>query len=440
MLHQSLFSRLRVGTIVLSLVAAAASYAQPSSTTSHDPSTASPTSVAAMDNALKGQLLDKINEIVEKDAYVPGVDFSKWPQFLASQQSEITKADNPGDFAMAINRALHQFGLSHIVLITPEASKARLTKQSVGIGVQIQPEQDGIRIVNVFTDTPAEEAGLHAGDLVILCDGKKPQSPVDMLGEAGSVAKIRVKHLNGKVEDYALTRRAYSNIRPETLTWVSKDTAVLKVFTFDVGYNRDNVERLMRQAAPAKNLIVDLRSNPGGSILNLTHLMGLLLPPGTELGTFISRYTVDKYVKEEKGNPTDLTAIAKWSPSKLRAAKDSLPSFKGHVAVLVNGGSGSASEIAAAALRDQIAAPIVGTRSAGAVLVSVMTPLPEGFVLQYPITDFITVDGVRLEGTGVTPVVETAGAFKYNEPDEAVEKAALLLERADLRDERVSGG
>jgi carboxyl-terminal processing protease len=397
------------------------------------PQTPVPTTI---DAPQKEEVLNQINDIVEKTAFVPGVDFSKWPQFLSTERQDIDKATTPRLFATAVNKALHQFGFSHIVLVTPDAAQARLNKQSVGIGVLIQAEPDGMRVLNVFAGSPAAEGGLQTGDLIILGDGKKPETALDLLGDEGSTLTIKVKHANGKVEEYKLKRRKYSNVRPETLTWSNPETAVLKVNTFDLSYDKDRVETLMKQAAGAKNLIVDLRSNPGGSILNLVHLMGLLLPPGTPIGTFISRSSVDKYVKDEGGKATDLPAIARWSQSKLRAAKNDVPPFKGHIAVLVNGGSGSAAEIAAAALRDQAEAPIVGSKSAGAVLVSVMQRIPDGFMLQYPITDFVTVNGVRLEGTGVSPIIETPALVKFNEPDPAIEKATMLLGRAELRDER----
>ncbi len=385
----------------------------------------------------KQENLDKVNDVVENHAFVPGVDFTRVAQFLSTERTDIDKAQDDHEFALAVNAALHKFGFSHIVLITPESAQSRLSQKSVGIGVLLQAEPGGMRILNVFPDSPAEEAGLVAGDLIVEGNGKKPESPVELLGDEGTTLSIKVKHDNGKVQSYELLRRKYSNVRPETLTWFNKETAVLKVNTFDVSYNRSNVEDLVKQAEDgnAKNLILDLRSNPGGSILNLVHLMGLLLPPNTPLGTFITRSSVLKYVKEEKGKPTDLAAIAHYSKS-LVASKDDVPYFKGHVAVLINGGSGSASEIAAAALRDDVDAPVVGTKSAGAVLVSIMNQMPDGFMLQFPITDFVTVNGIRLEGTGVTPVVETPAVVKYNQKDEAIEKAALLLERADLRDAR----
>ncbi|HZH97413.1 MAG TPA: S41 family peptidase, partial [Fimbriimonadaceae bacterium] len=262
-------------------------------------------------------------------------------------------------------------------------------------------------------------------------------NPAELAGEEGTVLELKVKKgKDGKVQDYKITRAKYSNVRPETLTWVNSTTAMLKVPTFDVGYNRKRVEDLMTEAGKAKNLILDLRSNPGGAVINLTHLMGLLLPEGTPIGTFISRSTVSRFVKERGGSPTDLVAIAHWSPMKLKAQKNEVPVFKGNVAVLINGGSGSASEIAAAALKESLNAPLIGTKSAGAVLVSVMAPMPHGYMLQYPITDYITMQGLRLEGNGVQPVVEAPAAVRFGEPDVAVEKAVILLQRAELRQGR----
>jgi carboxyl-terminal processing protease len=420
---------------ILALVAASVVSFSPAQ---QAPSSAGPTS-GPITATEKQDVLDRVNEVVEKDAYVPGVDFSKWPQFLATERVDIDKAQNDRDFSIAVNTALHKFGFSHIVLITPEVSHARLSEKTVGIGVLLQGEPEGMRIHFVFPDSPAQEAGLQIGDLIIEGNGKKPQSPLELQGDEGTTLALVVKHPDGKTQSYSFVRRKYSTVRPETLSWFNPDTAVLKVNTFDVGYNRTNVETLMKQVedSNAKNLIVDLRSNPGGSIFNLLHLMDLLLPSGTPLGTFINRSSVESYVKDENGKPTDLAAIARYSKKgRLISSKLATPYFKGHIAVLVNGGSGSASEIAAAALRDDIDAPIVGTKSAGAVLVSMMNQMPHDFMLQVPITDFVTVNGVRLEGTGVTPVVEVPDAARFTDKDQVVQKAALLLDRADLRDAR----
>jgi C-terminal processing protease CtpA/Prc len=79
----------------------------------------------------------------------------------------------------------------------------------------------------------------------------------------------------------------------------------------------------------------------------------------------------------------------------------------------------------------------VGTKTAGAVLVSVMAPLPDGWMLQYPMMDYLSAQGTRLEGTGVQPDVEAATP-RYKEPDTAIEKAQALLSRTELREKRAA--
>jgi len=384
---------------------------------------------APLPSDVKDTVLKEVNRIVTSVAFVPGVDFAKWPEFLEGQKESLDKASTARDFTLAINNALRKFGVSHIVMSTPEAANARRTRSVVGIGVQIQPEPGkGIRVLNVFPESPAHEAGVQPGDLIFEADGKKIDSPADMAGEEGSTVQIKVDR-DGKTKSFKIVRKKYSNVRPETLTWVSPDVAVLKIWTFDLAYDQKNVESLMKDAGKAKGLIVDLRNNGGGAVTNLLHLLGMLMPEKTPVGTFVQRTMVNKYVKETGGNPTDLAAIARYNDRPIRTPKGAVEPFKGTVCVLVNGGSGSASEIAAAALHENLGAPVVGQKSAGAVLVSIMGPLPNGFMLQYPVTDFVTPQGVRLEGNGVEPVLEAPAIVRWGEKDVAVERATLLLQR-----------
>lgn len=394
------------------------------------------TTETALTREVRDAVLKEVTRIVTNVAFVPGVDFAKFPEFMESQKETLEKATTARELTLAVNNSLRKFGISHIVMATPEMATARRTRSAVGIGVQIQPEPGkGIRVLNVFPDSPADVAGIRPGDLIFEANGKKVESPNDMQGEEGSTANLKVDR-DGKTKVFTIVRKKYSNVRPETLTWPTPDTAVLKVWTFDVGYDQKNVEKLMGQASKARNLIIDLRNNGGGAVVNLLHLMNMLLPDGAPMGTFIQRNMVDRYVKETGGSPTDLAAIARYIDRPVRAGKGAIEKYKGNVAVLVNGGSGSASEIAAAALRDNLGAPVIGAKSAGAVLVSIMGPLPHGYMLQYPITDFVTSKGVRLEGNGVEPLLEAPQVVRWGEKDVAVEKAVLLLQRTDLRQDR----
>jgi carboxyl-terminal processing protease len=378
---------------------------------------------------VKERVLEKMNKIITTYAYVPGVDFSKWPQMIGAEKDALDKADTQEAFQDAVNKALSTFGLTHISMQTPDQSKARLEGATVGLGVSIHRQEDGLLVIRVVPKSAAEEAKLKPGDLLTEADGKPVHDPIDLQGKEGQAVVLTVKGPDSKVRTVKVTRRKFSTIRPEQLEWVGKDTAIIHVYTFDLSYDADRVESLMKQAAKAKNLIVDLRDNPGGVVMNVQHFLGLLLPPSTPIGTFINKRLVDRYIKEEHGNPDDLKAIGAWSDSKVRSSMSDLPVYKGHVAVAVNGFSGSGAEIAAAALKENLAAPVIGTKSAGAVLVALMVPLPEGYTLLYPITDYVTGKGLRLEGNGVTPdvVAEDPKIPLPGTKDEVIDKAVASL-------------
>ncbi|HTQ11379.1 MAG TPA: S41 family peptidase, partial [Fimbriimonadaceae bacterium] len=101
--------------------------------------------------------------------------------------------------------------------------------------------------------------------------------------------------------------------------------------------------------------------------------------------------------------------------------------FTGQIAVLMNRGSASASEIACAALKDWRDAVLVGQKSMGAVLASVYGPLPDGFELQYPVQDYITIKGERLEGHPRVPDLDVAS--DPGAPDDVPQKALDFLRK-----------
>lgn len=388
-----------------------------------------------IDKATKEAVVQRMGQVVLNSCYVPGVDFGKWPEFLTKSKDAIDKAETESQFAEAINKELSSyFGVSHIVLITPRNAKARIERKVVGVGIQVQLEPEGLRIVSVFPNTPASEAGLDVGDLVMEADGKKLTTTTGMLGEEGTPVEIKVKKGDGKVKAYKLVRRKYSNVREDTITFPSPNTALITVHTFDTAYSREKVDELFEKAANVPNLILDLRSNGGGIVLNMLHFLGHLLPANTGFGTFINRNMVKRYADATNEPATDLRAIASFADAPLKPRVGSEP-YKGNVAVLINGGTGSASEISALALKEFRQAPVVGTKSAGAVLVSVMGQLPNGWVLQYPMMDYVSALGVRIEGKGIEPDIQ-APTPRLKEPDTGVDKALALLQRIELRKER----
>ncbi len=381
---------------------------------------------------VKEAVLAKMTQIITTYAYVPGADFSKLPDMLSANKVDIDKATSESDFQDAVNKTLAGFGVTHLSLQTPKESAERVDGATVGLGVSVHVEEDGsgILVIRVVPKSAAEDAKLKPGDLISAADGKPVHTPLDLQGKEGQPVDLTVKGPDGKVRKVHIVRRKFSTVRPEELEWVDKDTALLHIYTFDLSYDPDNVDKLMKKAASAKNLIVDLRGNGGGLVSNVQHFLGLVLPNHTAIGSFINKPLVDRYVKEEHGSPNDLKGMAAWSDKKIHTFDSGAPAFKGHTVVLVDGGTGSGAEIAAAAMRETLGTPVVGTKSAGAVLVALMQGLPDGYTLLFPITDYVTAKGLRLEGNGVTPDVVAKDPLipLPGTPDEVINQAVKLAE------------
>jgi carboxyl-terminal processing protease len=375
----------------------------------------------------KDEVLAAVQEILFERAFVPTVDLRKWPDYVEKQREAIDQAEREADFITAVNRALREFGISHVRLRSPAAAQARNRTSVIGVGLSARSEREGLVVTNVMANSPAAAAGVRQGDRIVLVDGKAPESPDVLSGESGSDVTIVVRNEAGEERELTLKRQSISTVRPETLRWLDDETAVLRIWTFSRGYDRDNIESLMRQAnEKATYLVLDLRSNGGGAVNNLQHLLSLLMPHDTVAGTFISRAEARRYSQATQVEELDPVAIATWSDRKYRTSRRPVAAFEGKIAVLINRGSASASEICAAALKENRDAVLVGSRTAGAVLASIFGRLPHGFEIQYPVSDYVTAQGVRLEGNPVQPQIEVT-AQQGEEGDVVLQRAVEAL-------------
>lgn len=345
---------------------------------------AAPT-VVALTPEQKGEILKEVDKIVDERVFVVGVDFDKWPEYREKHAEAIAKAETERQFTSAVNRAFREFGISHINLRTPSMARARR-----GI-----PEPE-----------------------------KKPDPSAGWQYFGGYDLEARLGWQQTPTQTGPTSK----------LTWLNPTVAVLKVFSFTRGYEKKHIQGLMEEANKAETLVLDLRSNGGGSTDNLRHLLSMFMKPETEIGTFINRRDFTEYAEEIKENGSseairnsesmvkEMMKIASAKKRRYQTIKTTVEPYGGKMAVIVNRGSASASEICAAALREQRGTPIIGARTAGAVLASVYGRLPHGFELQYPISDYITYRGVRLEDNPLLPDIE-ANTRATETKDEAMEKA-----------------
>jgi carboxyl-terminal processing protease len=381
----------------------------------------------------KQEILDALKRQVDRYAYTSGVDFAKLPEVLEKNREALDKAVDVRAFNAAVNGALKGFGISHLRVLSPQVASTRNSTTRVGVGISTRKTDDGLLIQDVIEGGPAEGAGVRSGDLIIKIDGQPASATEALGGDEGTKVVLTLRREDKAEEDVSVTRGKFSTRKPETLVIVEPGVAVLRIPTFSVGYDLKNIEALFARVKKEniKELVLDLRGNGGGRVSNLSHLLGFFLPRNTEVGTRVSRALAKQYTEATGDAGTDALLIAKWAKRNyvVRATQENR--FTGKVAVLIDRGSASASEITAAALRELRDAPLIGTPSAGAVLVSSHRPLAEGWEVQIPLSDYVTVKGVRLEAHKLKPDVEAKGPrAKDNGMDEAVRAALKKLREA----------
>ncbi len=179
-----------------------------------------------------------------------------------------------------------------------------------------------------------------------------------------------------------------------------------------------------------KNLIVDLRNNPGGGIDAAFEFAKHITAQDMEVGYFVtnklrySGYQPELFKKLPALQPKSTKAftddLRTLSGVKLIFRKPETPVFKGNIYVLTNGGTGSTSEPIVYSLKNSKRAVIVGETTAGAMLAATPFDLSGKYRIMVPIADFYTYDGVRLDKVGVAPNIEVKS-------EDALEKAMELI-------------
>ena len=301
-----------------------------------------------------------------------------------------------------------------------------------GLGLEIATESGMIRVVSPIDGTPADKAGIQAGDLIIKMNdnpvrGMSLQKAVDkMRGDKGTNIKLTLYRdgTDGPLEvDVVRDIIQISSVRSRLL---EPGYGYVRVSQFQTKSGRDFVAALEELSAqstpqqPLKGLVIDLRNNPGGLVPASVEIADAVLDGGTVV------YTEGRLPSANKNFDA--------------SAGDKLAGVP--IVVLINGGSASASEIVAGALQDHGRAAILGTQSFGKGSVQTVIPLGDGRAVKLTTARYYTPSGRSIQAEGIVPdiVVERAEIRPYKSRKQ-VREADLEghLETADNEDESATG-
>ncbi|MBI5127081.1 S41 family peptidase [Candidatus Roizmanbacteria bacterium] len=305
--------------------------------------------------------------------------------------------------------------------LTPDEN--RQTKDDLqgkfeGIGAQLGLKESRIIVIAPLKQSPAEKAGVRAGDLINEVDGAKtngwtlPQAVSKIRGPKGTKVKLTLER-NDKEFSVTITRDQIIVASVELS--FNKNIAVLKLNQFGENTNEEwdkAVSEIQNKwiAKQIKGMVLDLRDNPGGYLESSVYLASEFLPQGKLVVKQESTVSEPRdYLVEREGKLKDIP-----------------------LTVLINKGSASASEILAGSLRDHKKAKLVGEKSFGKGSVQEAVDLNQGAGLHVTVAKWILPNGDWINSKGIEPDIKienkiSEGNTLTNETDKQLEKALELL-------------
>ena len=285
-----------------------------------------------------------------------------------------------------------------------------------GIGIEIAIKKDQLTVVAPLKGTPGERAGIKSGDLIVAIDGKNTtdmstEEAVTLIrGKKGTEVTLTIFHDGwNKPKDIKIVR---DTIKVDSVTWELKDEkiAYIKINQFDQNLSAD-FKRIAFEIlkTPVNKIVLDLRNNPGGYLEVSQDIAGWFL---------------------ESGQIVTIEDFGKGKVQQLYKANGN-SSFKNYpIVILINGGSASASEILAGALRDNRSVQLIGEKSFGKGSVQEMVTLQDGIsFLKVTIAKWLTPKGNSISEVGLAPdvKVEISDTDFTNKKDPQLDKALEII-------------
>lgn len=312
----------------------------------------------------------------------------------------------------------------HTSYLPPEAFKQMKVETSGrfgGLGIEITVRKGILTVVTPIEDTPADKAGIKAGDRIIKIED---ESTLDMtLSDA-------VERLRGKVDtDVAITIFREGLEEPLEVTLrranIKVKSVKSKIYEGSIGYVRirsfskttsSDLDKILEEfrKKQVKKLVLDLRNNPGG-----------LLNQAVEVS--------DRFLKPE--NLIVYTQGRTEEQNMRFTTHDRVDRVSYPMIILVNGGSASASEIVAGALQDSSRAIILGTQTFGKGSVQTIIPLSDGSALRLTTARYYTPSGRVIQENGITPdiTVEVPAVSAQAQEEEAENAEEANKEKVKMR-------
>lgn len=345
------------------------------------------------------------------------VDFSIFWEAWNKLNADSVDNTNPQDLVYgAISGMLSAVNDPYTVYLKPDENKRFLEDISgefEGIGVEITEVNSELTVVAPLPDSPAEKAGIKAKDVILEVDGQKTsdlgfETTINKIrGAAGTDVTILIKRA-GSDENIKFTITREKIVVPSVTYEIKQsggkkfEVVTLRQFGDDTDALFDKATLDIEQNKP-DGIILDLRNNPGGYLDSAVNVASYFI----DGGTIVSEV-------EKNNQKKDVKTVR-------RATLKSYP-----LALLVNEGSASASEIVAGAIKDRGRGKIIGTTTFGKGSVQILENLSDNSAVKITIAKWLTPNGSQINKVGIKPDIEVT-EDQNSSTDQILEKAYEVL-------------
>ena len=281
----------------------------------------------------------------------------------------------------------------HTRFLTPEErqqNRRGLSGTYVGVGIQLESKEGSAVVAAPIEGSPAEQAGVQTGDVIVAVNGEGVRNQEiskiaeRVRGPEGTEVEITVLR-DEEERDFTLER---AEIQSPVALWnkiPGTDVAQVRLASF-TNDSADKLEEAFGEArdAGAEHFVLDLRNNPGGRLDQAVEIAGQFLEPNSVV-----------YLRKDASGDRETVRVS-----------DGAEPMDAPLAVLVNNGSASSSEILAGTLRDNGRAPVIGTTTFGTGTVLKEFTLEDGSSILLGIAEWLTPDGDFIRESGIDPDIK----------------------------------
>lgn len=335
---------------------------------------------------------------------------------IASSTKEITSQEK---LYGAIQGLVSAYDDPYTVFMPPVESEAfaeDISGNFTGIGMEVGKRDDIITVIAPLVGTPAEAAGLLAGDFILKINGESTEGMLieeavkRIRGEKGTDVTLNVFR-EGDLEpkDIVVTRDVITI--PTVKTEKDKDVFIISLYSFNAVAEAKMVQGLEEfKNSDAKKLVLDLRGNPGGYLQGAVSIAGYFLPGG-------------KVAVRERHGENEQERLYRTQGRLIEGLDPK------NFVVLVDNGSASASEILAGALKEHGLATVIGVNTYGKGSVQELIDMPDGSALKVTIARWFTPNGVSISEGGLAPdiTIKRTPQQRLDKVDPQKEAALLFL-------------